>query len=55
MAEGTDDGNTASTQERQRSSSLPPHFLFDYKTVVQEVLGACHPLTHLLISLTSVL
>ena len=33
----------------KRSSSLPPHFSFDYKT------GVRHPLTHLLINLTSVL
>ena len=33
--EGADDGSMTSTQERQRSSSLPPHFSFDYKTVVQ--------------------
>ena len=32
---GDDDGSMTSTQERQRSSSLPPHFSFDYKTVVQ--------------------
>ena len=29
---GTDDGNVLSTQKRQ-SSSPPPHFSFDYKTV----------------------
>ena len=32
---GADDGNMTSTQERQRKSSLPPHFSFDYKTVAQ--------------------
>ena len=31
---GADDGGMISTQ-RERNSSLPPHFSFDYKTVAQ--------------------
>ena len=30
---GTNEGNMTSTQERQRRSSPPPYFSFDYKTV----------------------
>ena len=45
---GDDDGSMTSTQERQRHSSSPLHFSFDYKTVAQKVLGAQHLLpTHL--------
>ena len=32
---GTDDRSMRSTQERHGSSSPPPHFSFDYKTVAQ--------------------
>ena len=32
---GTADGSMTSIQEKQRSSSPPPHFSFDYETVAQ--------------------
>ena len=32
---GVDEVNMASTQERQRRASAPPHVSFDYKTVAQ--------------------
>ena len=32
---GADDEIMTSAQERQRSTSFPPHFFFDYKTIAQ--------------------